>query len=225
MSQPEDLSEQAVADYLRGHLDFFTRHEDLLARLSLPHTRGKTVSLVERQVTVLRDENQQLQRQLDNLIAMAKRNEELNQRIQNLITTLLGAADFPAFLDTLYRLLREDFHNDAVGLRLFGVESLAGHEELPEFAEYDAEVFALFEDILKSPLPVCGRLQAEQLAYFFAGQKIGSAVLIPIGSPEAYGILALGCQDVARYAPSMATDFLAYLGKLLGQMLAVWQKR
>ena len=50
-----DISEKQIADYLRNHPKFFANQEDLLANLSLPHESGKAISLVERQVAILRD--------------------------------------------------------------------------------------------------------------------------------------------------------------------------
>jgi homoaconitase/3-isopropylmalate dehydratase large subunit len=47
--------EAGIADYLEKHPEFFERNLAVLARLRLPHLRGgTTVSLVERQVEVLR---------------------------------------------------------------------------------------------------------------------------------------------------------------------------
>src|SRR5688572_30897913 len=48
--------EESVVRYLQHNPDFFERHQALLARLRLPHARtGSTISLVERQVEVLRE--------------------------------------------------------------------------------------------------------------------------------------------------------------------------
>ena len=51
--------------YLQHNPDFFERHQALLARLRLPHARGgSTISLVERQVEVLREQHAGLERKL-----------------------------------------------------------------------------------------------------------------------------------------------------------------
>ena len=51
------LAEREVADFLRRHPDFFERHLALLTELVVPHSgRTGAVSLLERQVTVLRDQ-------------------------------------------------------------------------------------------------------------------------------------------------------------------------
>ena len=53
----DTLNDNAVAEYLQRVPDFFERNSQLLDKLRLPHVRagGATVSLVERQVEVLRD--------------------------------------------------------------------------------------------------------------------------------------------------------------------------
>ena len=68
-SQPEapshaPVAAQDVADYLRAHPNFLVQHPQLLSELSIPHETGATVSLVERQVGVLREENARQKKQL-----------------------------------------------------------------------------------------------------------------------------------------------------------------
>jgi uncharacterized protein YigA (DUF484 family) len=213
--------EEHVADYLRRNPDFFTRHEPLLAQLKVPHARGKAVSLVEKQITVLRDENQHLQRKLDTLIEAAKRNEKLNQRIHRLIVTLLASRESVEFFDLLYSTLTAEFQTDAVVLRYFSLP--AGElAQRAEFIEYDAQVFTLFDTVLGRNQPLCGRLSAAQVEYLFGEAKIGSAVLVPLGIPEPQGILALGSADVARFHSGMGTDLLKYLGETVSQLLKRW---
>ena len=68
---PSTLSEQAVVDYLRLDPDFFTRHTQLLSELNLPHSTGRTVSLIEHQVSILRERNVESRRKLNQLVSTA----------------------------------------------------------------------------------------------------------------------------------------------------------
>lgn len=217
----DDLSEQSVVNYLKTHADFFNFHEDLLTTMQIPHNRGAAISLVERQLTVLRDENQQLQRRLEQLISIAQKNQELNQRIQRLIIALLGAESADEFFDILYETLKVEFNTDNVVVRLFDSPgpSLVGRQE---FIEYDAQVFTLFENLLGDNHPICGRLSESQIRFLFNEVKVGSAVLIPLGVPKPQGILALASQDVARFHAGMGTDLLKYMGDLISQLLRPW---
>ena len=70
----EGLNDTNVADYLQTYPDFFEGDTALLAKLRLPHLRDMcaTVSLVERQVEVLRERNQSLERKLKELVDVAR---------------------------------------------------------------------------------------------------------------------------------------------------------
>lgn len=220
----EEISEKSVVDYLRQHPDFFTHHEELLTKMAIPpsHTsRGTVVSLAERQLTVLREENRQLQHQLETLIGVAKKNEQLNQRIQRIVATLASVNGPDEFFDTLYESLKQEFDTEAVMVRLFLVPNpfLAGR---PEFVEYDAQVFALFEKVLEQNETLCGRLSTTQADYLFPNHKIASAVLIPLGVPKPQGLLAMGSPEVSRFHAGMSTDLLRYMGELVSHLLKLW---
>lgn len=222
--QIDELPEKSIVDYLRRHPEFFINNSDLLAQVMIPHQRGSAVSLVEKQLTVLREENQQLQRKLENLIVFAKQNEQLNKRIQRLIVSLSGVNSIDEFFNTLYDALRSEFNTDAVVVKMFEVASpaLIGR---PEYVEYDAQVFTLFETLLSTNRPECGRLSSAQIEYLFADNQITSAVIIPLGIPKPQGVLAMGSREVSRFHAGMGTDLLKYMGELISQLLKLWARQ
>ena len=73
--EPE-LTGTLVAEYLSANPDFFSDRDSLLALMTLPHQQGGAVSLVERQVSVLRDRNRSTKNHLDDLLNAARRNNE-----------------------------------------------------------------------------------------------------------------------------------------------------
>ena len=76
--------------------DFFERHQPLLARMRLPHMRtGSTVSLVERQVEVLREQKTDADRSLAEFVAVARANDQLAERIHRFTRRLLRAPSRP----------------------------------------------------------------------------------------------------------------------------------
>ena len=77
----ESLSEDAIHDYLADNPDFFVRHADLLSALKLPHSSGAAVSLVERQVSVLRQKDLKHERELKELLEVAHANDALSAKI------------------------------------------------------------------------------------------------------------------------------------------------
>ncbi len=77
------VTEAEVSDFLRTHPDFFERHLALLTELVIPHSaRGRTVSLLERQVVALRDQLTIERKNLKGLVNAARDNTRLQQRLQ-----------------------------------------------------------------------------------------------------------------------------------------------
>ena len=54
------IDEEQVIDYIKDNPDFFIRHSSLLAEIEIPHESGSAISLIERQLSVLRDKNKKL---------------------------------------------------------------------------------------------------------------------------------------------------------------------
>ena len=70
------LNPDHVAEYLRQHPDFFIDYENLLSELALPHHTGEhAISLVERQVSVLRTRNRDVRNRLNRLLETARDND------------------------------------------------------------------------------------------------------------------------------------------------------
>ena len=85
-----DSEEESIAAYLQRHPEFFERHQALLARLKLPHARGgSTISLVERQIEVLREKQAQLEGKLAELVRVARANAAISERLHHFTRRLL----------------------------------------------------------------------------------------------------------------------------------------
>jgi uncharacterized protein len=85
------LDDETVMRYLRDHTDFFQRHPELVSELELPHESGSAVSLVERQVALLRDRNIELRKRLGTLLQAAEENDALFTKTRALTLALLDA--------------------------------------------------------------------------------------------------------------------------------------
>jgi len=218
MKEPVELDEREVVAYLKRHPDFFSRNEGLLLELTLPHPQnGQAISLVERQVGVLREQKQQLRDQLQQLTLAARTNEQLMGRFQQLILSLIDSDNLSEAVNYIRDALREDFHADAVELLLFDCE---GEEN--SITSGDGRLGA-FERILEGRRTVCGHLRAEQLDLLFgtAGNDIASAVVIPLCEGESepcLGMVGIGSIDANRYHPQMGTMFVNHLGAVMNRI-------
>jgi len=74
------LSDELVRDYLRDNADFLQRNQDLLDHLHVSHASGSAISLVEKQVAVLRERNVDMRRRLSALTGNARDNDRLYEQ-------------------------------------------------------------------------------------------------------------------------------------------------
>jgi uncharacterized protein YigA (DUF484 family) len=219
----EEFPESAIAEYLKSHPDFFERHPLILVGLKLPHrTGGSAISLVERQVSMLRQRNAQLERQFKDLVAVAKTNDALVEKIHQLGLKLMRAQDLPARLEGLETGLREDFGAERAVLVLFDDKAPAaaqreGFVRRLSVEHADVKPFATF---LRAAKPRCGPLRDRQ-KYIFErdADSVSSAALVPLGVDASLGFLIIGSRDPDHFHPGKRMDFLARLGELLAVAL------
>lgn len=216
-----DAGEREIADYLRRHPEFFERHPDLLTELQLPHPEsGKAVSLMERQVSILREQKQGLKQKLKQIARTARGNEALLERIQHLLVALVAATQVSEVFTALRRILHEEFHADAVSLKLFWPVA-----EMPvtDYVSPGSEGHHAIQGVLEQQQPVCGYLTPEQIHFLFPerGREVLSGALIPLCTPnhECLGLLGVGSLDPKRFHPEMGTVFLTLLGAMVGAVL------
>jgi len=222
----EALNDLSVAEYLQTYPDFFERNGPLLTKLRLPHLRdsGATVSLVERQVEVLRERNQSLERKLKELVDVARSNDALAERIHRLTQRLIRARTLVDTIGAVEASLREDFDARDSVLVLF-LEEARSLEAAPSrflrTADAADPAMKTFESLLQAGKPRCGQIRDAQRDFLFGKDsiEIGSVALTPLGSKGALGILAIGASDVERYHPAMSTEFLSRIGELVTQAL------
>jgi hypothetical protein len=209
----DSLNDLNVAEYLQTYPDFFERNGSLLAKLRLPHLRdaGATVSLVERQVEVLRERNQSLERKLKELVDVARANDTLADRIHRLSQRLIRSHDLSTTVNAVETSLREDFDAMHSVLVLFLEEARSLEGPAGRFLR------KTFESLMQAGKPRCGQIRDTQRDYLFGKDsiEIGSVALTPLGAKGALGILAIGASDTDRFHPAMSTEFLSRIGELV----------
>lgn len=218
------ISEQAVQDYLADNPDFFERHADLLKSLRLPHGSGGTVSLVERQVSVLRQKELKNDRKLKELLAVARANDALAAKIHQLTIKLLRADSLKKTLACIEGTLRSNFDADHSILILFGEPDDFKDIKLGRFFRAmprNSEALKPFETFLTGNAPRCGQVRDSQRDFLFGQDtnEIGSVALVPLGDGSGVGFLAIGSADAKRFHPGMSIDFLRRLGDLVAEAL------
>ncbi len=215
---------ETVAEFLRNNPEFFNEHPELLTQIRIPHPSGEAVSLVERQMSLLREHNEKTRQKLDDLIEIARANEELARRMHMLALTLMDAQEPQEVFSTLYESLRQNFHADFVTLRIFGAPAFRDKSPGDEFVGDDPQGEALFESVINERQPTCGHLERQQQVYLFGeeGDKISSGVMVPLHGEGWGGIMAIGSYDAERFHPGMGVELLGNLGEILSIILKPW---
>lgn len=220
----DDLSEQAVKDYLEANPDFFERNGALLRSLSVPHGSGEAVSLVERQVSMLRQKELKLERQLKELIQVARANDVLAAKIHELTLQLLAAKDLAATVKAVEEAMRSGFGADQSIMVLFGEASMFEDIDAGRFfrvVDRTDKSLKPFDTFLDGKGPRCGQVRDSQREFLFQGDAgdIGSVALVPLGDKAQLGFVAIGSTEADRFHPGMSIDFLARVGDLVAGAL------
>ncbi len=216
----EELSEQAIHDYLAAHPDFFEGHANLLNSLQLPHATGGAVSLVERQVSVLRQKDLKLEKQLKELIEVARANDLLAAKIHELTMQLFAATELKTTVIALEEGMRSGFDADHAVLVVFGDPGAFDDIGIGRFfrvVEKNSEALSPFKTFLETASARCGQIRDAQRDFLFQedADEIGSAALVPLNDGSKIGFLAIGSADANHFHPGMSIDFLTRLGDLV----------
>ncbi len=213
-AQSRPIDETCVGDYLLAHPDFFERHPELLTRLEITHPTGDAVSLIERQVELLRHQNSTLERRLVDLVEVARGNDSVIGRLHKLAVALLGAEETAERVQVLEDHLRGQFGADHTRLYLFAgqLDELG----LDTVRRVNRAELGKFKRFLEEDKPFCGRLRPAQLEYLFAEQaaRVSSVALVPLGPRARLGMMALGSEKPDHFNPTLGTLFLARVGEL-----------
>jgi uncharacterized protein YigA (DUF484 family) len=215
-------ADSEMAGWLRANPDFFLRNSELLAELRLPHDSGSAVSLIERQIEVLRERNHAADTRLNELVSIARANEALTKKIHLFTRRLMRAPTRRAILAQIERGFREEFDTTQTVLLLFNAGADISDLRFVRPVASDDPNLNGFEHLLGSGRPRCGQIRDSQRDFIFGPDSgsVGSVALVPLMGDGSQGLLVLGSLNRERFHPGMSTDFLALLGELISDALA-----
>jgi uncharacterized protein YigA (DUF484 family) len=221
----DPLEPEQIEAWLREHPDFFEQHHELLAEITLPHESGSAVSLVERQVAILRERNMDMRHRLSKLLDNARDNDKLFDKSKRLVLSLIEGQDMGDIIDALYYSFDKDFNIHFTSLILFGNADKipSSQARIVSIAEAREHVGTL----LKNSRAVCGTLGAKEMEFIFGehASEIGSVATVPLIHGSVFGLLSIGNRDPHYYRSSMGTLFLTYIAEVLNRLLPKYLPR
>jgi len=210
------IDAKTVESYLRANSDFFSGREDLLVDLRVPHEAGNTVSLVEKQMSILRERNTDLRNRMNGLIDNARSNDRLFTLTRRLILALLDAKSLSQATDLVYSSFEKEFEIQHTQIILFSDTGMSRARQCSlESAQANIGRF------LKARQTVGGGLSKTEREFVFGDQssKVGSAALAILAYGEIYGLLAIGHEDADYYKSGLGTMFLSYIGEVFSRII------
>ncbi len=215
------LTDDDIVQYLCQHKDFFIRNPSLLADLKLPHQTGGAISLVEKQVSILRERNNEFQQRLQSLVDNARRNDVLFEKTKRLILNLLEAKDINDLIDALLYSFDNDFEIEFTSLILFTEDNrqtiLSGNDKVQQMPVETAQT--ILGTIISNNKTICGQLDIQEQQLLFQDTDIGSTAIAPLAFGKPLGVLAIANSDTDYYRSSMSTLFLSYIADILNRLL------
>ena len=211
-------AEQVIA-FLRENPNFFKTHPQLIADMNFTHETDGAVSLIQRQVELLREHQNTTRKRLAELTGFARTNEALLDRILALSVSMAGASTPKAILKNLTKVIIQDFGLDSVYLIVeqknwpMGNENIVGltADDLGKLrnAVYNLSVFV-------------GRPPAK-VKDLILQDKTDKTASIAMSRFKYRGVdtyLIIGSADQNHFTSDMSTDFVAYIAECLQALLS-----
>ncbi len=208
--------ESAAIEYLRNNPEVLMSYPEVFGSMTIPHQSGGVTSLVERQMKMLRDENQVLKKNMDELLSIARENEELNQRFHRLALELISTDQLDDVLAMVQNQVQTFFYTDYVRFRILPSVLDKKSRLNPHYLDRDSANLETVQNWIHGRKPVCGQQDLKIHQELFGDSiNIGSSALIPLFHTTDIGLLCLGSNSDTRFNRAMGTIFLEQLGELV----------
>ncbi|HYA65547.1 MAG TPA: DUF484 family protein [Burkholderiaceae bacterium] len=206
------MTEEEVTRFLQGNPAFFRQHPALFTELLLPDPhQGNAVSLLERQALLLRERVKSLEARLAELLRVGRENDALANNLVEWTKALLAEPDRDRLARVALEQLQRIFAVPLAEIRLWDSPSDQTHAQLARLASC-LRAPACGSDI---DLGAIGGLPP-------AWADARSVALIPLrraAQQEAFGLIALGSLDPARFEAALGTTLLARIGEIASAAL------
>ena len=187
--------------------------------LTLAKDNGNTVSLVERQASMLREQNTETRSKLDELLAAAESNNDVFDKCRALILSLISSHDSNSFFSALENSFNQEFKSTAYSLIIFGntprqINHFTSVVNESSAAEY---VGAL----MRATEPTMGVLRPAEQDFLFrhASDKVRSAAVLAVRIDEPIALLAIGSEDKDYFKSGLGTLFIGFVADALALLL------
>lgn len=202
--------EELVADWLRATPGFFDRYADLLNEIRLKHPHeDRAISLQERQMTILRSQNQELNRRLSEMLHFGSRNDKTQQGLVAWLLRLMGANNKADVEAAVTLDLAEVFEVDSA--QLLSPNSAFGPWVDTPLCGSAKELASSSVDLLSTQVAIDPQWQS----MVAIGLPLGKS----IGATQSPAVLLLASRDETRFTADMGAFYLRQIAQLTAAAL------
>jgi uncharacterized protein YigA (DUF484 family) len=202
--------EELVAEWLRATPGFFERYANLLNEIRLKHPHeDRAISLQERQMTLLRTQNQELNRRLSEMLHFGSRNDKTQQGLVAWLLQLMRANTKVDVESAVTTGLAEVFEVESA--QLLSPNSTFGPWVDTPLCGSTKELAAASVDLLASQV----RIDPEWQSMVAIGLPIGKSV----GVVQSPAVLLLASKDESRFTADMGAFYLRQIAELTAAAL------
>jgi len=202
--------EELVAEWLRATPGFFERYANLLNEIRLKHPHeDRAISLQERQMTLLRTQNQELNRRLSEMLHFGSRNDKTQQSLVAWLLRLM-AANTKVDVESAV----------TVGLaKVFEVESAQLLSPNTAFGPWiDTPLCGSAKELATASVDLLATqvaIDPEWQSMVAIGLPLGKSV----GAAQSPAVLLLASKDETRFTADMGAFYLRQIAELTAAAL------
>lgn len=216
-SKRKKLSSKEIAEYLILNPDFFQENPEVLSSIEIVHESGAAVSLIQKQVELLRSNYNATTDELMKLLGIAKTNENIFSLTKKLIIELIDASNTGELVNILENGFVSDFGAKTSRL-LFLTDS---PKNLPkDRIRSPSEAKKNLATLLKPDEIYCGEIDKDLANFIFNKKsKINEIALVPLNSNSVKGLIALGSDEPGKYNKNKDTLFLDFIAEVVSKLV------
>ena len=193
--------------FLLDNLDFFVTRESLVSEMKFKHSQSSASSILERQITKLRDEHKNVIELLKSFIDTASINEDLFKKSKDLTLKILESDTNDNIKEIVEESFKKDFGVDDCKVEFFDNKAIDKLEKGTGLSMHKGAVH-------------CGSFSNEKIALLFDDERIESLVIAVVVLKDEIGLLKLGSHDRTKYLGDEDTTFIEYIRDILEKKLS-----
>ena len=202
--------EELVAEWLRVTPGFFDRYANLLNEIRLKHPHeDRAISLQERQMTLLRTQNQELNRRLSEMLHFGSRNDKTQQSLVSWLLRLMGANSKADVESAVTAGLAEVFEVESA--QLLSPNAAFGPWIDTPLCGSAKELASASVDLLATQVTI----DSEWQSMVAIGLPLGKS----IGTVQSPAVLLLASKDETRFTADMGAFYLRQIAELTAAAL------